>query len=204
MTKSYASSPASRSLKLNSAGRRVAARASASSVTTEKKAVIEKLLGKVGTKNGLDRTSEQQTTIKHDIAELASSSGDSKLDLTGSHWTLRYSDSTSSSAGKLGPFIGYVEQEFPADRQGIYYNKVQCGILKAKLTADYEYEKDNKINVSFTAIQFMLGPFKYQPKNFTGRGHWILRYTDPHLRVLDTNADHVFVLERLQMPKLDF
>ena len=31
-------------------------------------------------------------------------------DLTGSHWKLVCTNSQSSSGGKLGPFIGYVEQ----------------------------------------------------------------------------------------------
>ena len=33
-----------------------------------------------------------------------------KPDLTGTHWQLVCTNSQSSSGGKLGPFIGYVEQ----------------------------------------------------------------------------------------------
>ena len=51
-------------------------------------------------------------------------------------------------------------QEFPADQPGKYINKLDLGLLKAKLLAEYEYVADNKINVKFVDITFFLGPFQ--------------------------------------------
>lgn len=51
-------------------------------------------------------------------------------------------------------------QEFPADQPGKYINKLDLGLLKANLLAEYKYEANNKINVKFVDITFLLGPFK--------------------------------------------
>ena len=51
-------------------------------------------------------------------------------------------------------------QEFPAEQPGKYINKLDLGLLKANLLAEYKYEANNKINVKFVDITFMLGPFK--------------------------------------------
>ncbi|KAK9803094.1 hypothetical protein WJX73_000674 [Symbiochloris irregularis] len=165
--------------------------------------IKSKILQKAGSKNGLDRNPQQHEELRGIVDELASTSGKHDMDLTGTTWTLRYTDSTGSSAGKLGPLTGYVEQEFPANEKGFYYNRVNFGLLKAKLRAEYFKVRDDKINVNFTDFTFFLGPFKIS-KAFGGSGHWILKFTDPSLRVLDTNAKHIFVLERLPGTTLNF
>lgn len=51
-------------------------------------------------------------------------------------------------------------QEFPSDQPGKYINKLDLGLLKANLLAEYKHEANNKINVKFVDITFQLGPFK--------------------------------------------
>ena len=43
---------------------------------------------------------------------------------------------------------------------GKYINKLDLGLLKANLLAEYKHEANTKINVKFVDITFQLGPFK--------------------------------------------
>lgn len=72
---------------------------------------------------------------------------------------------------------------------------------KAKMLYHMLCITSSSSNVILTAIHV----FKSQClQDFGGKGFWTLRYTDSNLRVLDTNQDHVFVLERVHDPKLQF
>ena len=60
------------------------------------------------------RTPEQKLELNNTIKALEAAAGPvRKADLTGSTWRLVATNSASSSGGKLGPFIGPVEQASP-------------------------------------------------------------------------------------------
>ena len=53
-------------------------------------------------------------------------------------------------------------QVFPEDSRGQYVNKVDFGLVKADLLANYNSPQRDRINVDFEWIRFMLGPLSYK------------------------------------------
>ena len=53
-------------------------------------------------------------------------------------------------------------QVFPEDSRGQYVNKVDFGLVKADLLANYEKPQRDRINVAFEWIKFMLGPLSFK------------------------------------------
>ena len=53
-------------------------------------------------------------------------------------------------------------QEFPEDTRGQYVNKVDFGLVKADLLANYEKPQETRIDVDFEWIRFMLGPLSFK------------------------------------------
>ncbi len=53
-------------------------------------------------------------------------------------------------------------QVFPAYMPGQYINKVDFGLVKADLLANYQKTGRDNINVDFVHIRFMLGPFTFK------------------------------------------
>lgn len=53
-------------------------------------------------------------------------------------------------------------QVFPADMPGQYINKVDFGLVKADLLANYTKTAQDNINVDFVYIRFMLGPLSFK------------------------------------------
>lgn len=169
----------------------------------ELKSSISKL---AGSNNGTDLAPEQHAKIKQLLQELEAMNPADKpvdVDLTGTNWRLVYSSSTAASSGKIGPFVGFVEQEFPAAQRGQYINWVafggdkDSGFFRAKLVADYSAapNRDEKLNVEFIDTTFMLGPLKFTQKFPAGRGGWWQQtYIDNDYRILYANTGNVFVL----------
>ena len=61
------------------------------------------------------------------------------------------------------PFgTGVVMQVFPEDSRGQYINKVDFGLVKADLLANYERPQRDRINVAFEWIRSMLGPLSFK------------------------------------------
>ena len=76
---------------------------------SEAKAKLTQLAGK---KYGQDLKQNQKEDIRDVLKELeAFESGNMrKKELAGSDWDLLYTESTGSSGGKVGPFVGQVQQ----------------------------------------------------------------------------------------------
>ena len=53
-------------------------------------------------------------------------------------------------------------QVFPEDSRGQYVNKVDFGLVKADLLANYDKPQRDRINVAFEWIRFMLGPLSFK------------------------------------------
>ena len=52
-------------------------------------------------------------------------------------------------------------QEFPADSPGQYLNKVDFGLVKAKLLGNYK-KSGQRVNLVFLWTEFSCGPFKFK------------------------------------------
>ena len=84
-------------------------RAVSASSVEEAKSRLNQLAGK---KYGHDLTENQKQSVRTVLKQLeASESRDMrKKELVGSNWKLLYTESTGSSGGKVGPFVGQVDQ----------------------------------------------------------------------------------------------
>ena len=57
-------------------------------------------------------------------------------------------------------------QEFPADLPGQYLNKVDFGVVKAKLLGNYK-KSGQRVNLVFLWTEFSCGPFKFKKVSST-------------------------------------
>eukprot|EP00208_Stichococcus_sp_RCC1054_P006658 CAMPEP_0206139664 /NCGR_PEP_ID=MMETSP1473-20131121/6984_1 /ASSEMBLY_ACC=CAM_ASM_001109 /TAXON_ID=1461547 /ORGANISM="Stichococcus sp, Strain RCC1054" /LENGTH=253 /DNA_ID=CAMNT_0053533543 /DNA_START=117 /DNA_END=878 /DNA_ORIENTATION=+ len=158
------------------------------------------IIALAGNSNGTDRDEGQRKEIDGTIQQLEALNPAQSLaavDLTGTEWRLVYSSSLAPSSGKIGPFVGRVWQEFPADQEGQYINWVSFlgGLFKAKLLADYKPTpgREDRLDVTFVNTIFMLGPFAKQ-QDMSNGGWWRLTYIDSNWRILYANTGNVFVL----------
>jgi hypothetical protein len=169
--------------------------------------VVDRLRAAAGTANGTDLDSSGEAKVKLIINELCarddSMPNPAAIDLANTNWDLAYSDSSGNSSGKLGPFVGKVEQRFKDEPlSGKYENIVKLGPLTLSLAAVAEPLEKSKKNESLrvTFVDLTVSAFGRQvlTKPFPpGRaGTWRMAYASEKVRVLYTNQGNVFVLTR--------
>ena len=105
-----------------------------------------------GTRNGVDADDQTRNEITRVIQKLESTQNTgtamTKLPLQGSRHTLLYCESEGASSGKIGPFVGDVEQLFAQDEEN-FINAVNFGPLRISLTATRKVVDDFRIKVKF-------------------------------------------------------
>ena len=104
-------------------------------------------------KNGVNSADEVKAEVREMVASLEGfnptkkpASTDAKEGALDGLWELAFTTNEDSSAGKLGPFVGYVSQEVNVEC-GKYKNNVEFGPLKLCLTANWEVLGDAKWKV---------------------------------------------------------
>ncbi|CAM9313775.1 unnamed protein product, partial [Laminaria digitata] len=93
-----------------------------------------------GTSNGLKATEEQRKAIADAVNGLVTRNPTKDVatsELATGMWNLLYTTTPGASGGKLGPFIGDVQQEVDI-AEGLYINYVRLGPLTGKLDATWE------------------------------------------------------------------
>ena len=119
-------------------------------------------------------------------------------------WTLLYTTNEGSSAGKLGPFVGTVEQEINLT-DGIYYNRVTLGpkLVRGTLSATWDVKNAKLWTVKFQDITFELFGIKVLQKSLGGTvGTWSMSYLDDNMRILyaiggkNTVVENVYILTK--------
>ena len=169
--------------------------------------VVDRLRAAAGTANGTDLDEAGEAKVKALIQELVarddSIPNPALLDLANTNWDLAYSDSSGNSSGKLGPFVGRVEQRFKDEpRSGKYENIVRLGPLTLSLAAVAEplekSKKNESLRVTFVDLTVSAFGRRVLTKPFPpGRaGTWRMAYASDAVRVLYTNQGNVFVLTR--------
>lgn len=171
-------------------------------------ALIDRLRAAAGTKNGTDLDEHAEAKVKAIVRELSarddSAPDPNTIDLAGTNWDLLYSDSAGNSSGKLGPFVGRVNQRFSDERgSGKYANVVRLGPLTLSLAAvaapvEKSDEKNDSLRVTFVDLAVDVFGKRALNKPFPpGRaGTWRMAYASDAIRVLYTNQGNVFVLTR--------
>ena len=109
----------------------------------------------------------------------------------GGSWFLLYTTNGGSSAGKLGPFVGQVEQYFSVNNNDkkeddyyINYVRLGNGIVQGALTANWDVISDTQWQVNFKSIQFKVLGVTLLEKELKARGIWRMTYLDDDLRIL--------------------
>mmetsp|Transcript_30884 Transcript_30884/g.47107 ORF Transcript_30884/g.47107 Transcript_30884/m.47107 type:complete len:238 (-) Transcript_30884:28-741(-) len=179
-----------------------------SNSNNSKKKVVQELKESIrslsqGTNNGLSATDGQRTEIASLVKELEQYNPTKKLssnDKLNGSWTLIYTTNQGSSAGKLGPFVGEVEQaiELPDD----YINYVRLPFLEGALTATWDVLADNKWQVNFQTLEFKLLGIPVIQTKLEAQGIWRKTYLDEDFRILyaiggkNTETENIYILAK--------
>ena len=145
----------------------------------------------VETKNGLVASPDLRVKISTLVSEIERNSRTKKMTtsplLEGS-WKLIYTTNEGSSAGKLGPFIGDVEQAVASTD---YINYVRFPLLTAYLKADWDVLSDTVWRVNFRTITFQLFGITVSEKPLVATGIWRKTYVDDSLRILYASGNTI-------------
>ena len=158
-----------------------------------------------GALNGTDRTAAQRKDLAALVERLAVANrtrqparGAEKL--AGTAWRLLYSNAAASgndnAAGKLGPLVGRVSQEFSPSGLA---NVVRLGPLEVRLQATYDVKSDVSLAVRFNSIAMKLGERTLLDARLPSpkARDWQVLFADEETRVVRVpDSGHVFVLER--------
>ncbi|KAG8462320.1 hypothetical protein KFE25_012140 [Diacronema lutheri] len=183
-----------------------AGRAAAPAAARPLKSSIVRLAA--GTQNGLTAdvsTAAQIQALAKLLEELNPTAHLATSELVDGQWQLVYTSTSGGSAGKIGPFVGRVEQHFDL-RQGRYKNFVHLGpqaidLVTGELQATWDVLGDALWRVNFKSISFfLLGLPIVKDKPLSQCGTWRLVYTDDDFRILwaqgGTKPENIYVLKR--------
>jgi len=165
----------------------------------------------VGTSNGLKAPKK----VKEEIANLATELAklNPTTDLTSSKklegcWQLLYTSNEGSSAGKLGPFIGRVDQIINLSEKK-YANVVRIGgsgeksFVEGCLGATWKCLNKKEWEVEFLDLQLTLfNSIPVVKQKLTAKGIWKMTYMDDDFRILfaiggkNTLNANVYILEK--------
>mmetsp|Transcript_10476 Transcript_10476/g.23137 ORF Transcript_10476/g.23137 Transcript_10476/m.23137 type:complete len:219 (-) Transcript_10476:480-1136(-) len=152
-----------------------------------------------GTRNGVDADDQTRSEIARVVRELETMQPaeivPTELPLKGSRHKLLYCESKGGSSGKIGPFVGVVEQLFATDDTN-FTNCVTLGPFRISLAAEKKVIDDRRIKVTFretTATAFGIELLKKPTK---GSGVWTQRFVDDDIRIMDTPS--LFIIRREQ------
>lgn len=156
-----------------------------------------------GTQNGLaadDSTRAQIDALAKQLEEQNPTPDLARSPLINGPWRLVFTTTTGGSAGKLGPFVGDVEQHFDLEEGG-YTNFVKLGPVEGALEADWNVVDDSTWQVNFQSIRFSLFNVPLVQRKLNARGTWFLKYLDEDWRILyaqgGSKPANIYILERL-------
>ena len=146
-----------------------------------------------GTSNGISASEELRENISRLVAELEAANP--TPDLTNSpkldgSWKLVYTTNEGSSAGKLGPLVGEVEQLIRIDgRVGgekDYINVVRIagGAIEGALRATWDVLAKDKWQVNFESVRFSVLGITLVQKDLSAVGIWRMSFLDDDFRIL--------------------
>ena len=147
-----------------------------------------------GTSNGISAPEEVRGNISRLVAELEAANP--TPDLTNSpkldgSWKLVYTTNEGSSAGKLGPHVGEVEQLIRIDgrvgaEQDYYINVVRVagGAIEGALRATWDVLAKDKWEVNFESVRFSVLGITLVQKDLSAVGIWRMSFLDDDFRIL--------------------
>jgi len=183
----------------------------------ERQSLIKDLLQVARTHGqiGIESTEESQREIISIADKIKSLSipNPSSLPLRGTH-SLLYSLANSvspkdgkkrgsASAGKLGPFVGRVTQEFLNDEEFRNIVRLFGGFVKVAINARREVLDGQRIRVKFQSMSFYIGGAQVMEMDTKGGGIWKVLFVEEFeedgkkmsVRVMETPSLFVIVQE---------
>jgi len=159
-----------------------------------------------GKKNGLACTPAESEELEEVISMLEAQSpteAPAQSALLDGAWRLVYTSTQGGSAGKLGPFVGKVQQVFDYP-SGTYFNEVALRGVRAKLDAHWEVLDPSSWKVVFDRISLFVLGVRVVSKPFppSQNGVWRMTYLDENMRILRASGssspetENVYVLAR--------
>jgi len=150
------------------------------------------------------------TKIERVVDALPQTKNPTAIPLTGSH-ELLFSMAKGGSNGKVGPFVGKVNQIFVDDTN--FINQVTLGPLKVELLATREIVDDKRVRVTFKKTRFNLfgntlketetkvrgdlKVVKYMTLTLLqGSGVWTIKFFEDGLRIMDTPS--LFIIKAIK------
>ncbi|CAM9705391.1 unnamed protein product [Scytosiphon promiscuus] len=114
-----------------------------------------------GTSNGLKATPQQRDAISKAVNALVALNPTKDIttsELATGSWDLVFTTTPGASGGKIGPFVGEVQQEVDI-AAGLYVNYVRVGPLTGKLDATWEVvnKRQWKVTLDFGRDPSLLG-----------------------------------------------
>lgn len=141
-----------------------------------------------GTSNGISASEEVRKNISRLVAELEAANP--TPDLTNSpkldgSWKLVYTTNEGSSAGKLGPLVGEVEQLIRIDGVDyINFVRVAGGAIEGALRATWDVLAKDKWQVNFESVRFSVLGITLVEKDPSAVGIWRMSFLDDDFRIL--------------------
>jgi PAP_fibrillin len=160
-----------------------------------------------GTSNGVKASSEQRDKVNkivNSLEKLNAVSNIASSPLMTGNWRLLYTTNDGSSAGKLGPFVGRVDQDVDiSERKYINYVRIGGGAIQGALTATWDNRSGKLWTVKFQEIVLSVFGIPVTKKSLEGTvGTWRMSYIDDDLRILyaiggkNTVKENVYILAR--------
>lgn len=164
-----------------------------------------------GTDNGVRASDIQRATVQSLVNRLGPFNKtilrQSNVPMSG-RWRLLYTTNQEFSAGKVGPFVGNVEQEI--DLQNVQYTNYlslfssKGGIFDANLRGTFENIDDNGWKVIFQGVELKIFGLVVLRKSLAGLvGLWQTLYLDDDMRVFTANnfkdpkKTNLYVMQRI-------
>lgn len=158
------------------------------------------------TSNGIKATQTARNEVSEIVTELEklnSVSVISSSPIMSGNWKLIYTTNDGSSAGRLGAFIGRVDQDIDVSANK-YVNYVRLGgIVQGALTASWDNLSPKLWRVKFLDLAITVFGIPVTKKSLVGSvGTWRMTYLDDDVRILyaqggkNTALENIYILAR--------
>lgn len=159
-----------------------------------------------GTSNGVKASQtvrDEVSEIVEELEKLNSVKVISSSPVMNGNWKLIYTTNDGSSAGRLGAFIGRVDQDIDVSSNR-YINYVRLGgIVQGALTASWDNLSPKLWRVKFIEVAISVFGIPVTKKSLEGSvGTWRMTYLDDSIRILyaqggkNTVVENIYILAK--------
>uniref|UniRef100_A0A7S2IJB9 Plastid lipid-associated protein/fibrillin conserved domain-containing protein n=1 Tax=Helicotheca tamesis TaxID=374047 RepID=A0A7S2IJB9_9STRA len=158
-----------------------------------------------GTSNGIDASKsvrDEIATLSKQLVKMNPTKSPALSEKLDGSWALVYTTNPGSSAGKLGPFTGDVEQAIRITGENpeyVNYVRLGGGLVEGMLSASWDVLSKKEWLVKFETLQFRILGIKILEKDLKAEGTWKMEYLDDDFRILYAeggNSENIYILSK--------